>query len=104
MALIYKAEDISGIGAPEAYWKIMNINVNTASASVSIRLNPYKSQADRSAGKTASAWLAREFLISGDDYQDYMSAEVVSGDGKNHISQAYLYIKQKTEFSEAVDA
>lgn len=104
MALIYPAEDASGIGVNSAYWRVIKIEINVELSVCVIRVAPYKSKKSRDDGKPASVMLTRDFVVDKPDFMEFFDADVVTASKKNHVSQAYSYLKSKTEFSTAQDA
>jgi hypothetical protein len=45
----------------------------------------------------------KQFNVGNDLFDKYFSVEALEGENNNQYKQAYLYLKENTEFSESID-
>ena len=86
-----------GVAAPQAYARINNLNYDTYSGTVELRVDAYFDNAARTARKSPVA----SFRFTGTVGKDLPSLDAALGAGVRGV--LYTWLKTKPEFSGAID-
>jgi hypothetical protein len=89
MAFEMEYEDKSGVTHPASYWRVGQTNLSQATKNGSIAFLGYASAAARLAGKQPID--AKTYHIAPQEYDAFFAPDDLSPEGKNPVSQAYLY-------------
>jgi hypothetical protein len=92
----------NGIELPEAYMVISKMTFSyTDINSVDIQLNIYKDIQAFNNGKPEVLYF--KHTCSGNEFESYFSSNVLDVDGKNHLSNAYMWLLNLEAYSTAIE-
>jgi hypothetical protein len=94
-----------GITHANAYYKVSGIRISHHAQRVSVSMMVWKDQDARNANKATLSGVPDKtsFLAKDADYDTYFAPTVIDTDGKNAVSQAYVYAKAKINDPAIVD-
>lgn len=88
------------------YWCVANVKTDKINKRAFIIVAGYPDEATRELSKIDPTIIPidnKPFSIDSDLFDAYFSVEALRGEDNNQYKQAYLYLREKTEFIDATD-
>ena len=86
-----------------AYAKVVRMQFNVLQKTVELHVYIYNSVEDRDGDNPATPVSNAVFVVSGEEYTQYFSDELLAEAGVTSLGQAYAYIKTQDQFAEWID-